>query len=447
MRLYPLLPLILSLFFYGAFGQMKWDTTRLQSFLDHLTAQEGGMGSVAIYHQGKPFYQYAWGFAQMNPRHKNSPDTRFRIGSITKTYTASIIHQLAEQGKLNLQAPLANWFPDFPHADSIRLEQMLLHRSGLYNFTSSPRYQSASDSSFTQAQLLAWMKSGAPAFAPGAKFGYSNTNYVLLSYIAEAVSQSSFTELLQQNIFQPLQLKRTTFGRRPKTNGPTAQSYVYAGDSWTPDPDTHLSIPGAAGAIVSTAAEVAAFYDALFSGEVVSEEALSQMKPDAYQFGHGLVKIPFYDRLSYGHTGGIDHYRTAASYFPEDELTVVLLTNGLRLKFNDLMIGVLSTLYGKDYEFPEIAATQRLPAAWLQSLTGVYSSPQFPLDITITTKEGQLQGQATGQPSFTLEARDSTHFALPEAGLKMHFRPQKNLLIFTQMGNTFELERKAETDK
>ena len=447
MRLYLLLTLLLSLFFYEAFGQMKGDTTRLRSFLDHVAAQDGAMGSVAIYHQDKPYYQHAWGFAQMNPRQQNTPNTRFRIGSITKTYTASIIHLLVEEGKLNLQAPLAKWFPSFPHADSIRLEQLLLHRSGLYNFTSSPRYQRASDSSFTKTQLLAWMKSGSPAFTPGTKFGYSNTNYVLLSYIAEAVSHSSFTELLQQKIFQPLQLEQTTFGQGPKTKGPTAQSYVYAGDSWAPDPDTHLSIPGAAGAIVSTAAEVATFYHALFQGKVVSDKALAQMKPRTYQFGHGLMKIPFYDRLSYGHTGGIDHYRTAASYFPEDDLTVVLFTNGLRLKFNDLMIGVLSTLYDKDYEFPQIAATQRLSAAWLQNLTGVYGSPQFPLDITITTKEGQLQGQATGQARFTLEARDSTHFALPSAGLKMHFQPQKDLLIFTQMGNTFELKRKMDKEK
>lgn len=441
---FPLVSLLLTLSLFPASGQMKYDTTRLRAFLDHLESQKGAMGVVAIHHHGKPLCHHAFGFAQINPRQKNSLTTRFRIGSITKTYTATLIHQLVLQGKLNLHDTLSQWFPDFPNADRITLEQMLLHRSGLYNFTNSPRYHQASDSSLSRSALLQWMKSGSPAFAPGTQFGYSNTNYVLLGFIAEEVSNRSLSALLQSYIFDPLQLPHTTFGLRPNEKYPEAKSYAYSGKSWTPDPNTHLNIPLGAGAIVSTAREVAVFFDALFRGKLLSMSVLSKMKPQAYNYGHGLLKIPFYQRTSYGHTGGIDHFRTAAAYFPADSLTVVVLTNGLRMKFNDLLIGVLSTLYGRDYPFPTIKESAVLSNQWLQNLSGLYKSPNFPLDITISVENGRLKGQATGQPSFLLEAKDSLHYALPEADLKMHFIPQENRLELTQFGATYSFTRKSD---
>ncbi|MEX2512482.1 MAG: hypothetical protein WD398_06220 [Cyclobacteriaceae bacterium] len=138
-------------------------------------------------------------------------------------------------------------------------------------------------------------------------------------------------------------------------------------------------------------------------------------------FGMGLVRIPFYDKSALGHNGGIDGFLSSAAYFPEEEVSIAYTTNGVILPMNDIMIGALSIYFNKPYTLPEFRESLQLSSEELDVYLGTYSSPEFPLKITISKKGNTLIGQATGQPSFPLEAYDAHVFKFVQAGLTLEF--------------------------
>lgn len=191
-----------------------------------------------------------------------------------------------------------------------------------------------------------------------------------------------------------------------------------------------MSIPGAAGAIVSTPADLTKFIESLFSLKLVSNSSLKQMKTMTDGFGMGMFQIPFYEKSAYGHNGGIDGFASTLAYFPEDSLALAYCTNGQVYPMNNILIGVLSIYFNKPYSIP----TFSLKTEDLDKYLGVYSSTQIPLKITITKNAATLFAQATGQPSFPLDPTEKDKFKFDPAGIIMEFNPDKNELTLKQGG-------------
>src|SRR5690606_30275966 len=199
-----------------------------------------------------------------------------------------------------------------------------------------------------------------------------NSNYILLTYILENVFAKSYSDLLQEHIAKPVRLTNTyVFGKiNPSLN--ECKSYTFSG-TWNVAPETHFTIPLGAGALISTPNDLTKFSDALFGGKLLTAESLNVMKTIKDGYGNGLFQIPFYDKIGYGHTGGIDGFTAVYSYFADGNISYALTSNGTNFNTNDISIAVLSAVYNKPYEIPTFT-TYQLTAEDLDTYLGVYAS-------------------------------------------------------------------------
>jgi D-alanyl-D-alanine carboxypeptidase len=367
-----------------------------------------------------------------------TPATRYRMGSITKMFTAVMIFQLIEEKKLTLDTKLATFFPQLPNAKTITIGQLLSHRSGLHSFTDDAAYGTYMTQPKTQAEMLAIMAKFTPDFESGAKFAYSNSGYAVLGYLVEKLGKQPYAQALQKRVVARAGLQNTYYGGKIASQKQEALSYEPGPGGWVPDAETDMSIPGGAGAVVSTPTDLDRFLEALFGGKLVSAASLGEMKTMRDGFGQGLMLLPFGSKQSYGHGGSIDSFQSLASYFPDDKLAITLSTNARNYSLNDAMLGVLSICFNQPYRIPNFAAPVFVPAAAdLDRYAGTYASPSLPLKITFKKDGTTLMSQATGQSAFPLEPVSQGVFKYDAAGIRVEFEAQKPVFTLKQGGREF----------
>lgn len=411
-----------------ASAQQHFDTQKLEDYLSVLEENNKFMGSVAILNGDELLFNKAYGFTNEDQKPANAK-TIYRIGSITKTYTAALIMQLVKEGKIGLSDKLSKFYPDIPNADQITIEHLLRHRSGLVNVTNVPEYSEYYTENVTHGQMLDRIKRYGTSFEPGEKFEYSNTGYILLGYIVEDVTGMSYANALKEFIAEPLGLDRTYYGGEISTRSGEAFSFNYTPGGWKKTSETNMSIPHGAGAIVSTPAETGMFLNALFNGELISGEYSEKMTDLQDGYGLGLVRIPFYDKYAWGHNGGIDGFHTTSGHFLEDDLTFVLFGNGFNYSMNDISIGVLSILFDREFEIPDFSGEPKqvqLGEKEKQAFVGKFSSDQIPLEIEVFIEDGVLKAQASGQGAFPLTAYQGGVMKFTQAGIAMVFENLEN---------------------
>lgn len=413
------------------------NTAELDRLLDSLEIYNRSMASVAMTHKGQKVYERAIGHAVIDSTGsvKATPDTRYHIGSITKTFTATMVMQLVEEKKLALNTPLEKYFPEIPNAGQVTIEMMLRHRAGIHNFTDDEAYWKSMTEPRTRAEMLAIFAEFKPDFAPDAEAKYSNTGYVLLGYLIEDITKKNYQANLQERILSRIGLKDTRFGGKINTSRGDAYSYSFS-TRWEKKQETDLSQSAGAGAIVSTPHDVAAFIDALFSGKLLSQASLREMTKIVDIFGIGLTPIPFYEHKGFGHNGGLDGFQTVAAYFPGDSLAAAVFSNGGDYPLHDILAAMLSTYFKMPVKFPNFQAIPLTPEE-LNQYVGVYESKQIPLKMTISHTDNKLFGQATGQPAFLLSPVEKDVFKFDAAGVKMEFRPKAGELTITQAGQAY----------
>jgi CubicO group peptidase (beta-lactamase class C family) len=411
------------------------DSVKLNRYFDALEQSDKFMGRVALAHKGRLIFERNLGYSDLDAGIKPEKYTAYRVGSISKTFTATMILMASEEGKILLTDKLSTWFPSIPNADSISVENLLRHSSGVYSFTDDSDYLSWNTQPKTEEDLVAKMASHGPVFEPGSREEYSNSNYVLLSYILEKIYHEPFHLILEKKITTPLGLHNTFIEPGLESDNSFAKSYTFRGQ-WKEETVTHFSIPMGAGNIASTPEDMSAFAYGLFSGKLISEESLAKMTTISENFGLGVFKLPFYGRTSFGHTGGIDGFTSIFGHFPEDDITCVILSNGASLNNNEVAIIMLKAAFQMPYDIPEFTRYVVSPEK-METYSGVYTSKDLPLQITITVDEGVLMAQATGQPSFALEAVEENIFQFTLAGVVIEFKPEANTMILKQGGGEF----------
>jgi len=422
----------------AAFGQFNPKFRKIDSLMNYFTANNKFMGSISIREKNNVVFEKAYGYSDVANKVKATPDTKYKIGSITKMFTSAIIFQLIEEKKLSPDTKLSQFYPQLKNADSITISHLLSHKSGIFNYTEDRSFGEYLASPQTKKQMLERIAAYSPVFSPGAKAEYSNSNYLLLGYIIEDITGQPYKGNVLLRIIKKAGLMNTNYYSKITPQKKEAYSYTFKDGEWNKVDEWHESVAGAAGALQSTPSNLTQFITALFDGKIVSKASLEQMKEMDMGYGKGMVQFPFGERRFYGHDGDIEGFSSVVGYYPGNDLSISVISNGVNYGFNDIMIGILSSYYKLPYRFPNFA-TAEVADSILKSYEGIYSTPSLPFKVGIVLKDGKLVAQATGQGSFELNPLSDTEFNYDPADLRMVFSPTGFTLL--QGGTTTEFKK------
>jgi D-alanyl-D-alanine carboxypeptidase len=298
----------------------------------------GAPGVIVVRQDGDRTFRVARGYSDVRRKTPMRAADRFRVGSVTKTFVATIVLQLVGEGKLSLDATVAERLPGLvPQGGAITIRELLNHTSGLFDYIDDKRvlepYQHGNRRyRWEPRRLVSIALSHAPLFQPGASWSYSNTNYILLGLIIEAATGRSIGAELRHRIFEPLELRHTTFDTQPVISGTRARGYGIVDDP--PVQDLSVFSPSflwAAGAIVSTADDLATFYRALLQGRLLGPDTLHAMETvvplGSEGYGLGLSRVRFACSIVWGHAGDSPGYRTSIYASKDGRRIVVVVVN------------------------------------------------------------------------------------------------------------------------
>ena len=417
----------------------SFDQAKIDSLFLIIEENDKSMGSVSIFQNGEEVYQRSFGYADLENDIPATSETIYRIGSVSKTYTAAIIMQLIEEKKLTLETKLDKYFPQIPNANQITIEHLLRHRSGLFDYLSTEDFNDWSGEPKTQDELIQIFVDNGTVFSPGSKTEYSNTNYALLSYIAEQIDGTAFSEILDERITRPLQLSKTCFGGKINASENEALSYKKL-KSWNQSSEIDMSIAMGAGGIVSTPTEVNHFYTALFDQKVVSKRSLKQMTKMVDGEGMGLSEAKPFGRKAYWYSGGIDGFSSVVVYYPDDEVSFTMTLNAVAMNMYVINDGMMSIFFGEEYRLPEFKPAIELTNEELIKYLGVYKGADLPFKIAIKEEDSTLLAEAPGVGIIPLEAYETDKFRSDVEGVQFHFLPEADQMIFI-MGKEYVLTR------
>ena len=414
------------------FARQTFDAGKLDRLFDVLESNNRMMGVVTVTRAGKVIYQRSLGYRTMSDggKVKTDVETKFRVGSVAKVFTAVMIYQLIEEKKLAPDTRLSHFFPSLANADRITIAHLLSHTSGLADYTSGINHADPQSWVFrphTAREMVTRFAALKPDFAPGEGYRYSNTNYTLLGYIVEAVTGSPYGEQLNKRIVKRLGLNRTRYGGAINPAKNEARSYVYDGGTWNQSYEEDLSVAAGAGGIVSTAPDLAKFIRALYEGRLVSRKSLEEMTtpfnekyPDAHK-GVALFKLRGINKDAISKQGGIDAFTADITYVPDDELAFALLINGHNYPKAKIFWSVMDIYYGRPTEIPSFKVVALAPEV-LRRYPGVYGMKGGGMKITVSVDGTALGGRATGQESFPLQPVNESTFIHEPSGIIMEFR-------------------------
>jgi CubicO group peptidase (beta-lactamase class C family) len=386
------------------------DKAKLDQLFDRLLEKNKGMGSLTLAKDGSILYSRSFGYRQINGNERKplTAETRFRIGSITKTFTAVMIFQLVEEEKLRLTDTLDRFFPQIPNAARITIGQMLAHRSGIRNIEPDGSWGMQPR---TKDEVIARIAQGRPDFEPDARHLYSNAGYNLLGYIVEKAGGKPYQEALRERITSRIGLNNTYIGAGNTDPGKNeALSYRFIG-GWKESRELDFSVLGGAGSILSTPADMAKFIQALFDLKLVSRDSLQQMTTMRDGEGMGMEPFSFAGKTLYGHTGGSGSSGAWLAYFPDEKLALAYTTNAKIYPVREIVSGVFDIYWNRPFQIPAFDAFEVSPEV-LDRYVGAYSIPGAPVKVTVTREGATLYFQPAGQSAVPLEATAEEKFKI-----------------------------------
>ena len=327
-------------------------------------------GAVLVAENGKVVYKKGFGMANMEWNIPNEPDTKFRLGSITKQFTATLILQLVEQGKIKLDGKVSDYLPDYRKdtGAKITIHHLLSHTSGLPNYTAQAGFENISRDPFKVDDFVKKYASGDLEFEPGTKFNYSNSGYFVLGAIVEKVTGQPYEQVLKEKITEPLGMKNTGYDHYDTILSKRAAGYVKTPHGYENAPYLDMTIPYAAGSLYSTVEDLFLWDQALYGERVLSAASKELMfKPnlDNYGYGFGIRKatlgpnkivVPVIE-----HNGGINGFSTTIVRLVGDKGLVVLLDNTAQGRYLDGIVSAITNiLYDQPYESPKQSIAETL---------------------------------------------------------------------------------------
>src|SRR5262245_1224500 len=435
MKIKILFATVLTLASFTAGYAQALDKAKLDQFFDRLAEKNKAMGSLIIAKDGKVVYTRAIGYAQVDATTKKplTAASRFRIASITKTYTVVMILQLVEEGKLKLTDTLDKFFPQVPNVQRITSWRLLSYRSGIPNVRRDQATWKPG-APVTKDEMLALIVNGIPAFEPDTKSSYSNSGYFLLGLVLEKLTGKPYDQALEERINSKIGLKDTYIATgRIAVNKGEGLTYFNNGSDWEHWKQGVETDPSIGFQLISTPGDIAKFIGALFDLKLISQGSLNQMKTIRDDEGLGLVTFTFAGKTFYGNTGGGDNYGSWLMYQPEEKLVVAYATNAKVHPVREIISGVIDIYYDKPFAMPTFETIAVSPEV-LDQYVGVYSSPDAPKKWTITRDGATLFVQPGKETAAALEATAQDKFQLFGGKITFEFDAAKSEMILKRGG-------------
>ncbi len=426
-----------------AAGSPAQDIARMEQVVQSHVKAGTFMGTVLVARDGAIVFDKAYGMANLELDVPNTPDTKFRLGSIAKQFTAAAILLLEERGKLKVDDRITTYLPDAPMEwQRITIFNLLTHTSGIPNFTALPEYNAAKGTATSVTQTLATLRGKQLDFGPGEKMSYSNSGYLALGAIVEKASGQTYEAFVTENIFKPLGMTNSGYDSNTAIIKGRADGYVRGANGYANAGYIHMSVPHAAGALYSTTRDLLKWEQALFAGKVVSKASLDRMiTPFKNNYGLGLTSTVVKSRQMIAHGGGIDGFNTQLAYWPDTRTVIAVLSN-VNGSVPDVLTGQLGALmHGDAVELTTERKEIALPAASLSKYVGSYEIAPAAI-LTIPLEGDQLLAQLTGQGKLPIFAQSETLFFLKVVDAQLEFAPDASSVVLHQAGRSTKAARR-----
>lgn len=420
---------------------------KIDEYVGAYVKQDRFMGSVLVAKGGQVLISKGYGQADIELDVPNTSETKFRLGSLTKQFTAAAILQLQDSGKLSVDDKVSQYLSDSPEAwKDITIQELLTHTAGIPNFTSFPDYKAKQTLPTTPLELIKRFESKPLDFTPGTKFNYSNSGYIVLGYIIEKVSGKSYEAYLKQNIFSPLDLQSTGYDHATTILKHRASGYVLHGATLANADYIDMSVPFSAGALYSTVDDLYRWDRALYTEKVLPKSALEKMfTPFKDHYGYGWNIATLFDRKVTAHGGAINGFASFIARFPDDNTCIVVLANLQGAPSERIGRDLAAIVFGQPYDIPKERTAIKLPSKVMAGYTGTYQSGAFA--FTVTMEDGHLYLQPKGEGKAELFAESETKFFLKITDAEVTFvsGPDGKIkeMVLHQNGRDLPLRRLA----
>ena len=420
------LTLLLSLLLVVSLHVSCQKNTRALDAIMNETFESDGPGGVALVAKdGEILYRKAFGMANLELGVEMTPENVFRIGSITKQFTACAILKLAEEGKLDLQDDITKYIEDYPtHGHTITIEHLLTHTSGIKSYTGMLEWTAeVRKKDFTPPELIDFFKNQPMDFVPGEEFRYNNSAYFILGYIIELVSGTPYDTYIAETFFKPLGMKNSYYGSTSRIIPNRAAGYAMGEEGYKNDDFLSMTQPYAAGSLLSTVDDLYTWYTAVMSKEVITEASLKQATTSYVlsngkhtDYGYGWFIGNIQGSLNIQHGGGINGYLTASMFLPEDRLFVAVFSNCTCTDPGDAAVKMAAIALGKPFEWDSISLDEEL----LKTYEAVYTS-EYDGDLVVSYSEGKLLAMRTGGSETELTPFEKDQFFVKKGTSSFHF--------------------------
>jgi CubicO group peptidase (beta-lactamase class C family) len=341
-------------------------------------------GTVLMARKGKILISKGYGMANSELNVRNVPSTKLRLGSITKQFTAMAVMQLQERKRLSVHDPLSKYIPDYPQGDKITIHHLLTHTAGIPNLTDLPEYGAYMLNPSPVRKTIDLFKNRPLDFPPGEKYKYSNSGYIILSYVIEKASGQSYESFVSENIFKPLNMKNSGYDHQEIILKNRASGYVLTGEGLMNAPYIDMSIPSGGGALYSTVGDMYLWDRSLYKEALVSRKSLDAMfTPYKEGYGYGWIIANLNGRKIITHDGSVNGFLTHIARYVDDDACIVILSNIMNSPIPEISRDLRAILFGEKYEIPKVHKTVSIDTAIYDAYVGQYEvNPKLVLSVT-----------------------------------------------------------------
>jgi len=402
-------------------------------------------GSVLVKYKGRTLLSRGYGFANLEHQVPNTPQTKFRIGSITKPFTAMLVLLQQQSGKLNVDDPISKYLNDPPPSwEPITIHHLLQHTAGLYEFTEAPEYLTRQAQLGKPENLVSIFRDKPLRFAPGERHEYCNSGYLLLGLILEKTTEKSYESLLREQILGPFDLSDSGYDRQAPILSLRANGYSRFGDTTRNAPLVDIAAVQAAGALYSTVEDLSKWDDALTNEKLLSADLYKKLyAPGKGKYAYGWVVESRSERRYLWHTGAIDGFSSYIVRCPEEHSCVVVLSNfdsGAPHRIGNELMAIAQ---GEDYELPRKHVAIPVDPATFDAYTGRYELD--PETVLVITRDADRLYAAISAEKLEIFPESATEFFFKATDAQIKFFPTESAkvlnLTFRSQGQTIKGRR------